>query len=84
MLSVSGPFSAGLIATASNTFLGENAGVNTTPAVTINDPTGKFNTFAGALTGVANTTGANNSFFGGAAGNANTVGSQNSFFGVDA
>jgi hypothetical protein len=84
MLSVSGPFSASLTAMASNTFLGENAGVNTTPAGTINDPNGKFNTFTGALTGVANTTGGNNSFFGGAAGNANTTGSQNSFFGLNA
>jgi len=84
MLSVSGPFSASLTAMASNTFLGENAGVNTTPSGTINDPTGKFNTFTGALTGVANTTGANNSFFGGAAGNANTTGGNNAFFGAQA
>ena len=84
MLSVSGPFSAGVTATASNTFLGENAGVNTMPAATINDPTGKFNTFTGALAGVANTTGGNNAFFGGAAGNANTTGNQNSYFGTSA
>jgi hypothetical protein len=84
MLSVSGPFSAGVTATASNTFLGENAGVNTMPSGTINDPGGKFNTFMGSLAGVANTTGANNAFFGGAAGNANTNGSQNSFFGDSA
>ncbi len=84
MLSVSGPYNTGTPITASNTFLGESAGVNTVPAATINDPNGKFNSFMGALAGVANTTGANNSFVGGLAGNANTTGSQNSFFGVDA
>lgn len=85
MLSVSGPFSANATtATASNTFLGENAGVNTVPAATINDPTGKFNTFTGSLAGVANTAGGNNAFFGGTAGNANTTGNQNSFFGANA
>jgi hypothetical protein len=69
MLAATGPFDNGvLILAASNTFLGEGAGVSTTPSATLSSTTGKFNTFVGANAGKANTNGINNSFFGHSAG----------------
>jgi hypothetical protein len=85
MLTVSGPFNNGVtILTVSNTFLGESAGVSTTPSATLSSTTGKFNTFIGANAGKTNTTGFQNSFFGGSAGSSNSTGFVNSFFGANA
>jgi hypothetical protein len=83
VLDVSGPFNTGMtIIAASNTFVGENAGVNTTPDPAPGLPEGKLNTFMGANAGAANTTGSDNSFFGTRTGRANTTGTDNSFFGA--
>ena len=74
----------GTVFTASNTFAGESAGVNTTPDP---DPLvflGKLNAFFGAGAGRANTTGFRNAFFGFEAGQANTIGFNNAFFGFEA
>jgi hypothetical protein len=85
VLDVSGPFNTGMtILAASNTFVGENAGVNTTPDPAPGLAEGKFNTFMGANAGAANTTGSDNAFFGVDAGRANTTGTDNAFFGEDA
>jgi len=82
ILSVSGPFDSGSFPlAASNTFAGENAGINTTPSPTLNSFTGKFNSFFGSNAGRDNTTGSNNSFYGRSAGHRNTTASSNSFFG---
>lgn len=83
MLVVSGPISSGIPLAASNTFLGENAGLNTMPDPMPNVVNGKFNSFFGANAGRANTNlGTSNSFFGTRAGEANTDGVANSFFGT--
>ncbi|HET8677464.1 MAG TPA: tail fiber domain-containing protein, partial [Blastocatellia bacterium] len=85
MLAASGPYNDGLvILAASNTFVGEDAGLNTTPDPTPSDDPGKFNSFFGAIAGRSNTTGSNNSFFGSRAGYSNTTGRDNSFFGYRA
>ena len=84
MLAASGPFSSGAFnLAASNTFLGERAGINTTPGAALSSFIGKFNTFMGADAGLANSTGQFNAFFGADAGRANTA-SGNSFFGAEA
>src|SRR5262249_45229822 len=72
------------IFTTTNSFVGEGAGVNTTPSGTLDDGTGKFNSFYGGGAGQANTTGNFNSFFGYQAGFSNTTNSGNSFFGYQA
>ena len=74
----------GTVFTASNTFAGDGAGLNTTPSSTLNNGSGKFNSFFGAGAGLSNTGGGDNSFFGTAAGFANTTGGGNSFFGRSA
>ncbi|HET8677933.1 MAG TPA: tail fiber domain-containing protein, partial [Blastocatellia bacterium] len=86
MLAASGSFNNGttINLAASNTFLGESAGLNTTPSGTLSSPFGKLNSFFGANAGKANTTAHSNSFFGALAGTANTSGSFNSFFGREA
>ena len=82
---VNGPFNNGTtIFTASNTFVGDGAGVSTMPSSTLNDPIGKFNSFFGAGAGQANTFGSENAFFGTQAGKANTTGTRNAFFGYQA
>ena len=82
VLSVSGPFSIGpTVFASSNTFLGDRAGINTTPGDTLDSNDGKFNTFVGAGAGAANVSGRDNSFFGERAGAANIFGSRNTFFG---
>lgn len=85
ILSASGPHNdSEFNLQASNTFLGEGAGLNNTPNP---DPTtyeGKFNSFVGASAGGSNTTGGSNSFFGVATGAGNTTGYSNSFFGFAA
>jgi hypothetical protein len=72
---------AGTAFTASNTFAGDSAGVNTTPSGTLNDSTGKFNSFYGAGAGQANITGTLNAFFCPSAGSRNITGTNNAFFG---
>src|SRR5262249_16354134 len=68
--------------TATNTFAGEGAGVNTkTDPLSMN---GLFNSFYGAGAGQANTTGQRNAFFGYQAGFSNTTGVNNAFFGYQA
>ena len=71
----------GTVFTASNTFAGEAAGLNTIPNPILNFTSGKFNAFFGAGAGQANTTGSNNAFFGSRAGFNHTTGNQNAFFG---
>ena len=81
---VNGAFNDGTtIFTASNTFAGDGAGLNTMPSPTLNSSFGKFNTFYGAGAGQANTTGGSNAFFGAQAGQ-NGGGGGNSFFGFQA
>ena len=81
-LTFNGPFNAsGIIFTASNTFAGDSAGVNTTPSGTLNNVIGKFNSFYGAGAGLQNTLGFQNAFFGTQAGNSNITGGLNAFFG---
>ena len=54
MLAATGPFNNGsTILAASNTFLGESAGLNTTPIEQLNISNGKFNSFFGANAGKA-------------------------------
>jgi hypothetical protein len=101
VFTVNGAYSGSLgTFTASNTFTGEGAGLNTTPSSTLNDAFGKFNAFFGAGAGQTNTTGFRNAFFGAKAGQlnisdrnaffgaqagqANTTGDQNAFFGTSA
>src|SRR5262249_31729969 len=61
---VNGTFNDGVtIFTASNTFTGDGAGVNTTPDPNPEGQAGKFNSFYGAGAGKANTTGGRNAFF---------------------
>jgi hypothetical protein len=62
---------------ASNTFVGEDSGLNTTPNPAPASADGKLNTFVGARAGWANTTGSFNSFFGVRAGRSNTTGFAN-------
>jgi hypothetical protein len=80
-----GPYNDGLmpptVLTASNTFAGDGAGLNTTPNPIPSGLTGKFNSFFGAGAGQANTTGIANAFFGTLAGNSSTTGGANVFFG---
>ena len=71
-----------IIFTASNTFTGEGAGVNTTPSPILNNFNGKFNAFFGAGAGQANTSGFANSFFGNRAGFNNSTGQRNTFIGT--
>jgi hypothetical protein len=79
---VNGPFDDGrTIFTASNTFAGDSAGLNTTPHLDPSLEFGKFNSFFGAESGKANTDGAFNAFFGVQAGLFNNRGTGNSFFG---
>jgi trimeric autotransporter adhesin len=86
MLAASGPFNNGttINLSASNTFVGESVGLNTTPAAAISSSTGKLNSFFGADAGKANVTGASNSFFGVGTGRSNTSGTGNSFYGREA
>jgi hypothetical protein len=85
MLAANGAFNNGLNnLAASNTFLGESAGLNTTPSAILSSFGGKLNSFFGAEAGKANTTGFSNSFFGVSAGLSNTTGSHNAFFGFSA
>lgn len=86
MLAAGGPFSDvfGTTLLASNTFLGEGAGVNTLPGSLPGDFAGKFNSFFGSRAGSSNTTGDQNSFFGTFSGFNNTTGLANSFFGKSA
>jgi len=74
----------GTVFTATNTFTGEGTGVNTIPSGTLNDSSGKFNSFYGAGAGQANTTGGSNAFFGNQAGKRNTTGGANAYFGSGA
>jgi hypothetical protein len=83
ILAASGPFDDGAtIIAASNTFLGENAGLSTTPNATLNHPNGKFNSFFGANAGKDHTSGHHNAFFGTDAGKNFFSGHNNSFFGA--
>jgi hypothetical protein len=85
ILSVTGPYNfSGRVFTASNTFVGENAGQNTSPDPSITAFFGKLNSFFGAGAGKTNTTGYSNSYFGVEAGSSNTTGNLNSFFGDSA
>jgi hypothetical protein len=84
MLAVSGPFNGSSNFAASNTFLGESAGLNTTPDPLLFLAAGKLNSFFGAAAGQSNTTGNTNAFFGVRTGASNTTGYSNSFFGFDA
>ncbi len=82
VFTVSGAFNDGTtILTATNSFVGDSAGLNTTPNADPTSPFGKFNAFFGAAAGKANTTGNQNAFFGAEAGQANTIGAGNAFFG---
>ena len=82
VFTVNGPFDDGrTIFTASNTFAGDSAGLNTTPHLDPNLEFGKFNSFFGAEAGKANTDGGFNAFFGVQAGLFNNRGTSNSFFG---
>jgi hypothetical protein len=67
--------------TASNTFVGDGAGLNTAPDVLLSSQIGKINSFFGAGAGQNNTTGDSNSFFGTFAGFGNITGFGNAFFG---
>ena len=69
---------------ASNSFAGDSAGVNTTPDPNPTTVTGKLNAFFGAGAGKANLGGNKNAFFGYQAGQSNTNGSSNAFFGYQA
>jgi hypothetical protein len=81
-LTFNGSFNNGnTIFTASNTFAGEGAGLNTTPHPDLTNSLGKFNAFYGAGAGQANTSGTNNAFFGPQVGLSNTSGNFNTFFG---
>jgi len=83
VLSVGGPYTdvpTMLTLTASNTFVGEAAGLSTTPDPSATVFSGKANSFFGAFAGNENTVGDSNSFFGTAAGRRST-GSNNAFFG---
>jgi hypothetical protein len=86
MLTAGGPFGdlIGTVLVASNTFLGEGAGVNTTPSSFPGDSVGKLNSFFGSRAGSSNTTGDQNSFFGTLSGASTTTGAANSFFGRSA
>jgi hypothetical protein len=84
-LTFNGAFNNGTtIFTATNTFAGDGAGVNTTPDPSLPNVNGKFNSFYGAGAGKLNTTGTQNAFFGYQAGQANTSGFDNAFFGYQA
>jgi hypothetical protein len=86
MLAANGPFTdiLGNSLAVSNSFLGEDAGVNTMPAASTLDSLGKMNSYFGAKAGASNTTGSENSFFGTFAGFNNTTGAANSFVGKNA
>jgi hypothetical protein len=75
---------------ASNTFIGNNAGVKNTTGnnnlffgtnAGYSNTTGYYNYFSGTSAGQNNTTGGDNAFIGANAGYNNTTGSQNIFFG---
>jgi hypothetical protein len=83
VFTVNGPYNDPFtILSASNIFVGEGAGVNTTPDPSPTSILGKLNSFFGNGAGQANTTGNINAFFGTLAGNSNTTGERNSFFGI--
>ncbi len=85
VLSATAPYSAGgVVIFASNTFVGESAGLSSTHNPDLTASTGKLNSFFGANAGKFNTTGSYNSFFGVKAGEKNTDGFRNSFFGTSA
>src|SRR5687768_15471985 len=70
-------YAAGSLVTgSSNTFIGYNAGVNTT--------IGYSNTFIGFRAGISNTSAINNVFFGPEAGYSNTTSGGNQFMGLRA
>jgi len=75
---------AGATFTASNSFAGDSAGLNTTPDPNPINTVGKLNAFFGAGAGKANVGGDSNSFFGAQAGQLNLGGSGNSFYGNQA
>jgi len=79
---INGPFSGSTFRLATNTFLGEAAGVSTTPDPSVSVDAGKRNTFLGSYSGSANTTGAYNTFVGAEAGRSNTSASRNTYFGT--
>jgi hypothetical protein len=87
-LTFNGAFNDGLmpptVFTATNTFAGEDAGLNTTPSINLGNAAGRFNSFFGAGAGKANINGFFNAFFGSQAGQANTSGNNNAFFGHQA
>ena len=99
VFTVNGPFNDGANYNASNTFVGDSSGLNTSPT-SLATLLGKANSFFGAGAGQSNTNGHYNSYFGFRAGQAsdgssnaffgaysgfsNTLGSANSFFGVGA
>lgn len=75
-----------------NTFVGNNAGMNTTSGTRnsftgagagLNNTLGNDNSFFGSGAGLANTGAINNSFFGSYSGYTTTTGSNNSFFGYE-
>ena len=83
VLAVNGPFNNGFTNfTASNTFAGDGAGLNTTPDPSLGSDLGKFNSFFGAGAGQGNTGGLFNAFFGTGAGFRNSTGGADSFFGA--
>jgi hypothetical protein len=85
ILATSGPYAdPELNLQASNTFVGEGSGLNTTPNPAPASADGKVNTFVGAGAGRANTTGSLNSFFGVRAGRSNTTGGANVMVGYGA
>ena len=81
VLDANGPYTLAELS-LSNTFLGESAGVNTTPSPNTIDQGGKLNSFFGAGAGKTNVGGNSNSFFGTLAGTASTNADYNSFFGT--
>jgi trimeric autotransporter adhesin len=81
VLSVSGTWDTDV---GTNSYVGVNAGLNTTPDPNPTSLVGKFNSFFGLEAGSTNTTGNFNSFFGYYAGQSNVTGIANSFFGSTA
>lgn len=68
--------------TSLNTFIGEEAGINTVPDVVAGD--GVYNSFIGYNSGLLNTSGRNNVFIGNESGSSNTQGFNNIFIGNEA
>jgi hypothetical protein len=90
-----GAGAAAVSTSGDNTFIGVNAGHNTTSVGNgfntfvgwgsgFTNTTGSFDSFFGLDAGFHNTIGMQNSFFGETAGEANTSGNENSFFGYSA